>query len=141
MELKKGIDRIKNLLEAIKDTDIEEIYFERQGLNIGLARKIMQETVAQELSQKEKEESHGKKEIIEVVSHSVGIFRDFIPPARKHLAKIGDRLNNGQKIGFIESMRIMKEIVSPVKGIVVEKFVKHGDPVEYGQRLFRIEVV
>ncbi len=141
MKLKKGIERIKELLYVIKDTDIEEIYFEKDGLNIGVKKKITKESPVSKTEQKEEKPEQNEKEIVEVVSHSVGLFRDALPPARKPLAKVGQSVNKGQKIGFIESTKIMKEIVSPVKGVVLEKFVKYGAVVEYGQKLFDIEVV
>ncbi len=141
MKLKKGIERIKELLYVIKDTDIEEIYFEKDGLNIGVKKKITEESPVSETEQKEEKPEQNEKEIVEVVSHCVGLFRDALPPARKPLAKVGQSVNKGQKIGFIESTKIMKEVVSPVKGVVLEKFVKYGAPVEYGQKLFDIEVV
>lgn len=145
MELKKGIDRIKNLLDAIKDTDIQEIYLEKDGLNMGLKKNIAQEIPAKVAENKEEADiimpAEDERRVEEITSHSVGIFRDYIPPSRKIMAKVGQNLNKGQKIGFIESMRIMREVVSPVKGTVAGKHVKHGDPVEYGQKLFDIESV
>ena len=84
-------------------------------------------------------EIHKKR--IEIASHAVGIFREYIPPARKVLVKIGQKVNKGEKLGFIESMRIMKEVTSPAKGIVTAKFVKHGSPVEYGQKILEVEIV
>lgn len=144
MELKKGMDRIKDLLDAIKDTDIQEIYLEKDGLNIGLKKNITQEITAKRTEKKEEADitpAHDERRIVEVTSHSVGIFRDYILPSRKVMAKVGQDLNKGQKIGFIESMKIMREIVSPVKGSVKSKYVKQGDPVEYGQKLFDIEIV
>jgi acetyl-CoA carboxylase biotin carboxyl carrier protein len=35
-------------------------------------------------------------------------------------------------------MKIMNEIQAEVKGTVVEALVENGQPVEYGQRLFKI---
>jgi biotin carboxyl carrier protein len=40
---------------------------------------------------------------------------------------------------IIEAMKIMNEIQAEVKGSVVEVFVENGQPVEYGQRLFKIK--
>jgi acetyl-CoA carboxylase biotin carboxyl carrier protein len=141
MKLQAGMQKIKELLKAIEETDIEEICYENKGLNIGIRKNISQE-VAEEVEEKtQKKEKSKEKKIIEVVSHSVGLFRDYLSPSRKALARVGDNLNKGQKIGFIESMKLMKEIVSPAKGKVGKKFVKHGDPIEYGQKLFEIEIV
>ena len=37
-------------------------------------------------------------------------------------------------------MKIMNEIQSEAKGTVVEVLVENGQPVEYGQRLFKIKL-
>ena len=39
---------------------------------------------------------------------------------------------------IIEAMKLMNEIESEYSGTVAEIFVKNGQPVEYGQPLFRI---
>jgi biotin carboxyl carrier protein len=115
---------------------------QEKGLNIGIRKRLYAEVTGEAEEYKEEPVAvETKKEIVEIFSHSVGIFRDFIPPSRKFLAKVGHKVNKGQKIGFIESMKIMKEMVSPVNGILKDKLIKHGDPVEYGQKLFEIEIV
>ncbi len=144
MKLKKGKAKIEELLDAIKDTDIEEVYYKKSGLSIGFKKNIIQDIDESESDGTVEAGLAGKdenKEIIEITSHSVGVFRDALPPARKVMAKVGQVVNKGQKIGFIESMKIMKDVISPIKGTVVEKYIKGNDPVEYGQKLFEIEIV
>jgi biotin carboxyl carrier protein len=36
-------------------------------------------------------------------------------------------------------MKIMNEIQSEVKGVIVEVLVENGQPVEYGQKLFKVK--
>lgn len=52
---------------------------------------------------------------------------------------IGDTVQKGQTLAIIEAMKLMNEIESEYSGTVTEIFVKNGQPVEYGQPLFRIE--
>jgi acetyl-CoA carboxylase biotin carboxyl carrier protein len=40
---------------------------------------------------------------------------------------------------IIEAMKIMNEIQAETKGVVVEILVESGQPVEYGQRLFKVK--
>lgn len=142
MKLQSGIKRINELIESIKGTDIEEIYFEKDGLNIGIKKDSAPDAKSGEAEQaKEASSTHSASHIVDVISHSVGLFRDSIPSSKKVGLKVGQSINKGQKLCFIESMKIMKEVVSPVKGEIAEKLVKNGDPVEYGQILFKINVV
>ncbi|MGH7194797.1 MAG: acetyl-CoA carboxylase biotin carboxyl carrier protein, partial [Candidatus Saccharimonadales bacterium] len=45
----------------------------------------------------------------------------------------------GQVVCIIEAMKLMNEIKSEVRGKLAEVLVNNGDPVEFGQPLFRIE--
>ena len=45
----------------------------------------------------------------------------------------------GQKIGAIEAMKIIKDVVAVIKGKVVKVCVKNGQSVEYGQELFLVD--
>ena len=144
MDIKAGKKRIAEMQKAIEGTDIEEIYCEYDGLNIGIKKSTKTTEVEPATSQKEtkaeKEQPKPAAEVVEVCSHSVGIFMDYIPPLKKVMAKIGDNVNKGQKIAIIESMKILKEVVAPQSGRIHKKFVKHGTPVEYGQKLFEIRI-
>jgi biotin carboxyl carrier protein len=40
---------------------------------------------------------------------------------------------------IIEAMKIMNEIQSELKGSIVEVLVENGQPVEYGQKLFKVK--
>ena len=53
--------------------------------------------------------------------------------------KIGDTVNAGDVVCIIESMKLMNEINSEFSGRVAEIYVNNGDPVEYGQKIMRIE--
>lgn len=51
---------------------------------------------------------------------------------------VGDTVKKGQTLAIIEAMKLMNEIESEYSGAIAEIFVKNGQPVEYGQPLFRI---
>ena len=40
---------------------------------------------------------------------------------------------------IIEAMKIMNEIQAEIKGTVLDVLVENGQPVEYGQRLFKVK--
>jgi acetyl-CoA carboxylase biotin carboxyl carrier protein len=43
-------------------------------------------------------------------------------------------------VGIIEAMKIMKDVVSNLKGKITKIVVENGQSVEYGQELFTVEV-
>jgi biotin carboxyl carrier protein len=53
----------------------------------------------------------------------------------------GDRIEAGEIVGSIESMRILNEVVSGCTGAVAQVYVTDGSPVEYGQELFLLKDV
>jgi acetyl-CoA carboxylase biotin carboxyl carrier protein len=48
-------------------------------------------------------------------------------------------VKKGQILCIVEAMKLMNEIESEVAGKVVEVLAQNGQPVEFGQALFRIE--
>lgn len=52
--------------------------------------------------------------------------------------KAGDKVKKGQVLAIVEAMKLMNEIESDFDGEIAEIYVENGQPVEYGQKLFRI---
>jgi len=46
----------------------------------------------------------------------------------------------GQPLCIIEAMKLMNQLESDVAGTVSEVLLQNGQPVEYGQALFRVTV-
>jgi acetyl-CoA carboxylase biotin carboxyl carrier protein len=74
-----------------------------------------------------------------VKSPMVGTFYRSPSPESKPFADIGTRIEDNSLVCIIEAMKIMNEIQSETKGTVVEILVENGQPVEYGQRLFKLK--
>jgi acetyl-CoA carboxylase biotin carboxyl carrier protein len=73
-----------------------------------------------------------------VKSPIVGTFYDAPSPGAPPFVRVGDRVEPGQVLCIIESMKLMNEIEAEVAGTVVAKLVENGKPVEYGQALFAV---
>jgi biotin carboxyl carrier protein len=52
----------------------------------------------------------------------------------------GGEVTSGQRVAAVEAMKILKDVISHVSGRIVKILVENGKPVEYGQKLFEIEV-
>ena len=68
----------------------------------------------------------------------VGTYFDAPAPGASPFVKVGDRVEAGQTLCIIESMKLMNEIEAEVSGVVMAKLVENGRPVEYGEALFSI---
>jgi acetyl-CoA carboxylase biotin carboxyl carrier protein len=77
--------------------------------------------------------------IIYVKSPMVGTFYRSPSPESKPFVEPGAKLTETSVVCIIEAMKIMNEIQSEVKGTVLEIMVENGQPVEYGQRLYKVK--
>lgn len=74
-----------------------------------------------------------------ITSPIVGTFYASPSPEKPPFVKVGDTVNTGDVVCIIESMKLMNEINSEFSGRVAEIYAKNGEPVEFGQKLMRIE--
>lgn len=74
-----------------------------------------------------------------ITSPIVGTFYSSPAPEKPAYVKVGDSVNAGDVVCIIESMKLMNEINSEFSGKVAEIYVNNGEPVEFGQKLMRIE--
>jgi acetyl-CoA carboxylase biotin carboxyl carrier protein len=74
-----------------------------------------------------------------VTSPFVGTFYRSPGPDQPAFADVGSSVKKGQVLCIVEAMKLMNEIESEVEGRVAEILVENGQPVEFGQSLFRIE--
>jgi acetyl-CoA carboxylase biotin carboxyl carrier protein len=77
--------------------------------------------------------------VIFVKSPMVGTFYRAPTPESKPFADNGTVITETSVVCIIEAMKIMNEIQAEVKGTVLEVLVENGQPVEYGQRLFKVK--
>ena len=74
-----------------------------------------------------------------IKSPMVGTFYRAASPESKPFAEPGTKVVENTVVCIIEAMKIMNEIQAETKGTVLEVLVENGQPVEYGQRLFKIK--
>ncbi len=144
------IKEIKEIISFLKDTDVTELNIEKEGFKIRIKRgyiygpleitkavKPLEETIkpSQAVEIQEQEEL-----LHTVTSPLVGTFYRSSSPESAPFVEVGTRVEKGQVLCIIEAMKIMNEIESDVSGIVKKILVENGQPVEYGEPLFLIEV-
>ncbi len=76
---------------------------------------------------------------LEVTSPMVGTFYRSPAPDADPFTDVGDRISKGDTLCIIEAMKLMNELEAEVEGTVREVCVENGEPVEYGQLLFRVD--
>ncbi len=74
-----------------------------------------------------------------ITSPFVGTFYRTPAPDQPPFVEVGTVVKKGQVLCIVEAMKLMNEIEAEVAGRVAEILVENGQPVEFGQALFRIE--
>ncbi|MEN8143668.1 MAG: acetyl-CoA carboxylase biotin carboxyl carrier protein [Gemmatimonadota bacterium] len=78
-------------------------------------------------------------DLVDIVSPMVGTFYRAPAPDAPVYVDAGDKVSKGQTLCILEAMKLMNELEAEVAGTIREICVENGDPVEYGQLLFRID--
>jgi len=79
-----------------------------------------------------------KDERYAVISPLVGVFYSSPGADQKEFVSVGDKVNAGDVLCIIESMKIMNEIAAEKSGVISEVCVSNKQVVEFGQPLFKI---
>ncbi|HWA86755.1 MAG TPA: acetyl-CoA carboxylase biotin carboxyl carrier protein [Opitutus sp.] len=73
-------------------------------------------------------------------SPMVGTFYRSPSPESKPFSDVGTKVVENTPVCIIEAMKIMNEIQAETKGTIMEIMVENGQPVEYGQKLFKVKL-
>ena len=83
--------------------------------------------------------AHESEDAFDVIkSPIVGTFYEAASPGAPAFVKEGDTVAVGQVLCIVEAMKLMNEIESEAAGQIEKILVANGQPVEYGQPLFKI---
>jgi acetyl-CoA carboxylase biotin carboxyl carrier protein len=75
---------------------------------------------------------------VEVASPIVGTYYEAPTPGAEPFVAVGDRVRKGQVLCIVEAMKLMNEIESEIDAEVVELLASNGQPVEFGEALFKL---
>ena len=141
---------IKELLKVFKESDVAEMEVQRGDNRLRLRRaETAKEVVvaapvpaavaapAPVAPAPPAAPDVSSKDVL-VKSPIVGTFYESSSPGTAPFVKVGDRVEPGQILCIIESMKLMNEIEAEVGGTVVARLTENGRPVEYGEALFSI---
>ena len=74
-----------------------------------------------------------------VTSPMVGTFYVASSPEAPALVSVGDSVGSDSIVCIIEAMKVFNEIPAECSGKILARLVENGDPVEYGQKLFKVQ--
>jgi len=74
-----------------------------------------------------------------ITAPMVGTFYAAPSPKDQPYIQEGDTIHPGDRVGVIETMKMMNEIEAEIGGRITRILVQNGQPVEYGQALMLVE--
>lgn len=138
------LNEIERLVEIIRESQVSELTVSVGDSKVSLRKPLWsvpavsatQAPARPEAPQVEAESAEPEPSPAEtwITAPMVGIFHSL-----DKKSAVGSAVKAGQVVGAIESMKLMNEVVSEYEGVVTEVAIEDGMPVEYGQRLFRVE--
>ena len=154
-------NKISKLIDVIKDSDINEIEIssfwgaqkiklrkniqskESESKDIPLEKNIQNIDIPSsdsDISNSNKDVA--SLDIIEdnsekITAPLVGTYYESPKPGEPAFINVGDTIEEGQSLCIIEAMKIFNTIESDFNGEITEILVKDGQPVEFGQPLFK----
>lgn len=145
------VRRIRRLVELMNEYDLAEIDLREAELRIRLRRhlesaagataavQVQQAALPAERPGGPLVEAPSEDEQIQVIrSIMVGTFFAAPNPDAPPFVKVGDHVGPETIVCIIEAMKVFNEIPAGVSGRIVAVLVQNGDPVEYGQPLFKV---
>ncbi len=152
------LDRVGKLIELMKDSDLSELTLHCVGMRLKLRRgpsgAVMTVPMAMPAAPvahaapaaaapaapaKESAPAKPASNLIDIKSPIVGTFYSSPNPDAQPFVKVGSKVSAETTICIIEAMKVFNEIPAGVAGTVAEILISTGQPVEYGQVIFRVE--
>jgi len=157
------LKQIKQIIDLMKRSELSEFEFEEEGFKIKIKRGSGGQPVVtsapqsahpfpiaieaphasgRPLAPQQASAVSGSDEagFTYVKSPMVGTFYRSPSPENPSFVENGSKVDEKTVVCIIEAMKIMNEIQAELKGTVVEVLVENGQPVEYGQRLFKLKL-
>ncbi len=154
---------IKDLIDFISNTGLEEVNIETEEFKINIKRSHeaqnivsspipavvpVSSTAPQVAEQPKQSESSNESSsspaaesgnYVEVKSPMIGTFYRSPNPDSPSFVNVGDKINKGDTVCIVEAMKLFNEIESEVSGTIVKILVENASPVEYDQPLFLVD--
>ncbi|MDR1528467.1 MAG: acetyl-CoA carboxylase biotin carboxyl carrier protein [Puniceicoccales bacterium] len=148
------LHEIQQLVTLVKDANLHELEIERENMRLKIVNQggwesshthvvqspnsaisaiVREDKVSQMVNLEDDSSYHIIKSPI------VGTFYGAPSPESQDFVCRDSFVDTETIVCIIEAMKVMNEIQAEVKGVIKEIFVQNGQPVEFGQPLFKVK--
>lgn len=149
-------DNLIKLINTVSGSNLTGFRYEADGIKLRMSKEckkkteivttgspfaaaaVTEEAKAAAVDSPDETSVSGKPDGNILTSPLVGTFYAAPSEDAKPFVSVGDAVKKGQTLAIIEAMKLMNEIECECDGTVAEILAENGQPVEYGQPLFRI---
>lgn len=146
-----NLDRIRELVQLMKEHDLREIDLKQDDQQIRLCRS--QEEVAPRIITQAAPVAAApaapaaaaptaaveSKNLAFIKSPMVGTFYSKPNPTAEAFVKVGDRVSPEKTVCIVEAMKTFNEIPAEVGGVIVAILVEDGEAVDFDKPLFKVD--
>lgn len=125
---------VPRLARLLRETGAEEIEVGGAERTIRVRRSSALGVIAAEAAAAD-DEVAADAGLVVVTSEQVGVFVALTEPGAPPLVGIGDAVDEGQTIGYVDVLGVAHDVCAPEDGVVERLPVRDGEVVEYGQPL------
>ena len=148
---------IRELIELISRSDFSEFELEGKGFKLKLVRQRSSGGAVVAVESNGRGEAAGAaiapagpaaaeavagaapaEGVAELRAPIVGTFYRSPTPDAPPFVEVGAKVKKGQVMCIVEAMKVMNEIESEIDAEVLEVLCRNGQPVEYGEPMFRL---
>jgi acetyl-CoA carboxylase biotin carboxyl carrier protein len=135
---------IEEIIDIAERRDLDALEIEDKHGTVRVVRRSAQAPIqyasaAQPAAQTESENHSIPADHHAVCSPIVGVFLATNPDEGTVLISVGDHVQTGQTLGFVEAMKMQTEVVSDCSGELVEMLVADQQAVQFNTPLFLLK--
>jgi acetyl-CoA carboxylase biotin carboxyl carrier protein len=141
--------RLRGLVKLMKDHDLGEIDLRQNDVRVRIRRGTEAIAYASPAAPaasrepaagaKEPAAAESSQHLAYVTSPVVGTFYAASSPEAAPYVKVGDLISPDTTVCLVEAMKVFNEIAAGISGRIVAVLCQTGEPVEYGQQLFKVD--
>jgi acetyl-CoA carboxylase biotin carboxyl carrier protein len=148
------VDRIRRLIELMKEHDLREIDLKQEDQQIRLCRNLDEpvprvvtqiapapppQVAAPAAAASGSAPAADEANIVYIKSPMVGTFYCRPNPKAEAFVKVGQRVESETTVCIVEAMKVFNEIPAEVAGTIVAVLVEDGEAVDFGKAMFKVD--
>ncbi|WP_436878919.1 acetyl-CoA carboxylase biotin carboxyl carrier protein [Mammaliicoccus sciuri] len=138
-----NIEKIEEFIKLMKQNQVNYMKYKDETVEVELDLKSTSNNVTTTPVNNVEESTSSSNQEEQLNSIEAEILGTFYlqdeETLQNPLVKVGDEVKKGQVVGYIESMKVLNEVISEYDGIVNDIQINHGDPVEYRQTIITLK--